>query len=191
VVGASCGASCTMRPFLSRWPWRGALLRRCAMPAPIAQRSRRRSLALPAPARRGYRCRLSTPVVRGTPVVPVRPCRFLRAAPPWRDGMACWAVVQPCPAPPARALLSENRSRRLSARRSAVKTAEGACERSEVLTARGRRALQSHAVFRRNAPQKTQIPPERPISPVRPGWLRTRELSRAQRESERVRRVKA
>jgi len=40
----------------------------------------------------------------------------------------------PCP---ARAHCSpENRSRRLSARWSAVKTAEGACERSEVLTAR-------------------------------------------------------
>jgi hypothetical protein len=49
----------------------------------------------------------------------------------------------------------ENRSRRLSARHSAVKTAEGACERSEVLTARQCRALQSHAVFRRNAPQKS------------------------------------
>jgi hypothetical protein len=49
----------------------------------------------------------------------------------------------------------ENRTRRASARHSAVKTAEGACERSEVLTARRCRALQSHAVFRRNAPQKS------------------------------------
>ena len=59
----------------------------------------------------------------------------------------------PCPARP-RALFSENRTRRASARHSAVKTAEGACERSEVLTARQCRALQSHAVFRRNAPDK-------------------------------------
>jgi len=57
------------------------------------------------------------------------------------------------PAPRAHCL-SENRSRRLSARHRAVKTAAGACERSEVLTARRCRALQSHAVFRRNAPDK-------------------------------------
>jgi hypothetical protein len=55
---------------------------------------------------------------------------------------------------PARALSPENRTRRASARHSAVKTAEGACERSEVLTARQCRALQSRAVFRRNAPEK-------------------------------------
>jgi len=102
----------------------------------------------------------------------------------WWPGMAnrVAVLVNKCS---ARAhCLSENRTRRASARHSAVKTAEGACERSEVLTARQCRALQSHAVFRRNAPQG------RPISPVRANWLQTRELSRAQRESERVWRVK-
>jgi hypothetical protein len=99
-----------------------------------------------------------------------------------RNGNRVAVLVNKCS---ARAhCLSENRTRRASARHSAVKTAEGACERSEVLTARQCRALQSHAVFRRNAPQG------RPISPVRANWLQTRELSRAQRESERVWRVK-
>jgi len=86
-----------------------------------------------------------------------------------RSGVACRASVRPCPAPPARAhCFSENRSRRLGALRSAVKTDKNgafrysengravfvACERSEVLTARERSALQSRAVFRRNAPGK-------------------------------------
>jgi len=74
---------------------------------------------------------------------------------PPRTGTADRVMVRPRPARPRAHCLSENRSRRLSARHSAVKTAEGACERSEVLTARQCRALQSHAVFRRNAPQKS------------------------------------
>ena len=95
-----------------------------------------------------------TPVVRGTAGVPVQACRFLRAVTAPLDRYGELGVVRPCPARPRAHCLSENRSRRLSALRSAVKTAEGACERSEVLTARERSALQSHAVFRRNAPDK-------------------------------------
>jgi hypothetical protein len=106
-----------------------------------------------APARRGYGYGSGSAVVDGTTGVPVQACRFLRAAPgACAHGTADRAAVRPCPARPARALFPENRSRRLSARQSAVKTAEGACERSEVLTARQCRALQSRAVFRRNAP---------------------------------------
>jgi hypothetical protein len=65
-----------------------------------------------------------------------------------------------------------------------------ACERSEVLTARQCRALQSHAVFWEMR-RKNVMPPERPVSPVRANWLHTREPSRAQREGERVWRVKS
>jgi len=91
----------------------------------------------------------------------------------------------PCPARP-RALFSENRTRRASARHSAVKTAEGACERSEVLTARQCRALQSHAVFRRNAPDKN-------VNTTRATVLAgTAKLApNARTEGERVWRVKA
>jgi len=42
-----------------------------------------------------------TPVVHGTAGVPVRPCRFLRAAPPAGTGAANWAWYGPA-LPPAR-----------------------------------------------------------------------------------------
>jgi hypothetical protein len=107
------------------------------------------------PARRGYRRRLSAPVVDGTGV-DLAQLGQGSYAPAWaigtvrlnRFGRGRTNVL------PARALSPENRTRRASARHSAVKTAEGACERSEVLTARQCRALQSRAVFRRNAPEK-------------------------------------
>jgi len=43
-----------------------------------------------------------TPVVRGTALVLVRPCRFLRAGAGDRNGTAGRVMVRPCPAPPAR-----------------------------------------------------------------------------------------
>jgi hypothetical protein len=100
-------------------------------------------------ARRGYRRRLSAPVVGGTGVDLVQACQG-SCAPAWAIGTVRLNrfrhgrtnVLMP------RAHFSpKNRNRRFSARHSAVKTAEGACERSEVLTARKCRALQSHAVF--------------------------------------------
>ena len=170
------------RPIPNRSPSPGVPWRRCGLLALTVRRCLPFCLAPPAPpapARRGYGYRTSTPVVCGTAGVPVQACRFLRAAPPpdrygeLGDGMARAALpparrrygyvasasvvrgtagvpVRPCrflraalragpvrqtgrrygPAPPARAhCLSENRSRRLSALRSAVKTAE----RSEAL----------------------------------------------------------
>jgi hypothetical protein len=71
-----------------------------------------------------------TPVVCGTAGVPVQACRFLRAGMGNRNGTAelVRALANEC-SDAARALFSENRSRRLSALRSAVKTAE----RSEAL----------------------------------------------------------
>ena len=101
------------------------------------------------PARRGYRRRLSTPVVDGTGV-DLAQLGQGSYAPAWAIGtvrlnrfrQGRTNVLMP------RAHFSpKNRNRRFSARHSAVKTAEGACERSEVLTARKCRALQSHAVF--------------------------------------------
>jgi len=114
-------------------------------------------------ARRGYGCRLSTPVVEGTGVdlaqlgqgsyAPARAVGTVRLN-RFRHGRT--NVLLP------RAHFSpKNRNRRFSARHSAVKTDRNgafryseksravsvACERSEVLTARKRRALQSHAVF--------------------------------------------
>jgi len=109
------------------------------------------------PARRGYGYGSGSAVVDGMAGVPVRACQGSCAPLPvlldWYGKPGDGTGEQMfCP----RAHCSpENRSRRLSARHSAVKTAEGACERSEVLTARQCRALQSHAVFRRNAPQKS------------------------------------
>jgi hypothetical protein len=100
-------------------------------------------------ARRGYRRRLSTPVVDGTGV-DLAQLGQGSYAPAWAIGTVRLNrfrhgrtnVLMP------RAHFSpKNRNRRFSARHSAVKTAEGACERSEVLTARKCRALQSHAVF--------------------------------------------
>jgi len=108
------------------------------------------------PARRGYRCVAGAPVVRGTALVPVQVCRFLRAGAPRRTGTTGRVTVRANECSALRAhCLSENRSRRLSARRSAVKTAERSEALAKVLTARQRRALQSRAVFRRNAPDKT------------------------------------
>jgi len=114
-------------------------------------------------ARRGYRRRLSAPVVGGTGVDLVQACQG-SCAPAWAIGTVRLNrfkhgrtnVLMP------RAHFSpKNRNRRFSARHSAVKTDKNgafryskksravfvACERSEVLTARKCRALQSHAVF--------------------------------------------
>ena len=86
---------------------------------------------------------------------------------PRRTGTANWATVWPCPARPARALFSgkpqpeaQRTAQRRQDRRKAAPSAvpkkvaplSGACERSEVLTARTRSTLQSRAVFRCNAP---------------------------------------
>ena len=107
------------------------------------------------PARRGYGYVASAPVVDGVPVVLVQVCRFLRAGMSSSDwyGMSGDGTGEQMFCPRAHCS-PENRAQRASARHSAVKTAEGACERSEVVTARRCRALQSHAVFRRNAPDK-------------------------------------
>jgi len=108
------------------------------------------------PARRGYGYGSGSAVVDGTAGVLVQVCQGSCApAPPVGLVRHVGRRYGRTNVLPARALFSENRTRRASARHSAVKTAEGACERSEVLTARQCRALQSHAVFRRNAPQKS------------------------------------
>jgi len=114
-------------------------------------------------ARRGYGCRLSTPVVEGTGVDLVQlgqgsyaPARVIGMVRLNRFRHGRTNVLLP------RAHFSpKSRTRRVSARHSAVKTDKNgvfryskksravfvACERSEVLTARQCRALQSHAAF--------------------------------------------
>jgi len=69
-------------------------LRRSGPPAPTARRCPRRSLAPPAPARRGYGYRTSMPVVDGTGVDPARPGQGSYAPLPRRAGTANWASVR-------------------------------------------------------------------------------------------------
>jgi len=114
-------------------------------------------------ARRGYRCRLSTPVVEGTGVdlaqlgqgsyAPVRAIGTVRLN-RFRHGRTNVLV-------PRAHFSPKSRTCRVSVRHSAVKTDKNgafryskksravfvACERSEVLTARKCRTLQSHAAF--------------------------------------------
>ena len=112
-------------------------------------------------ARRGYRRRLSAPVVGGTGVDLVQACQG-SCAPAWAVGAVRLVGQRYLHKCSTRAHFSpKNRNRRFSARHSAVKTDKNgvfryskksravfvACERSEVLTARKCRALQSHAVF--------------------------------------------
>jgi len=77
-VAVSSGASCTMPAIPTRSHWRAGRLRRCVPPVRIARRCLRRCLALPPaplapPARRGYGCRTSMPVVGGTGVGQAQP----------------------------------------------------------------------------------------------------------------------
>jgi len=123
--------------------------------------------ALP-PARRGYGCRVSTPVVDGTGVGRAQACQGSCApaqaiGPVWRTGSWYGSAL---PAPRARIVLRKtaaggsaycaapSRPPESGAFRYSKKAAplSGACERSEVLTARTRSTLQSRAVFRCNAP---------------------------------------
>ena len=100
MAGVSCGVSCTTLLIRNLCRSPAGRLRRCGPPAPIARRCRRRSLAPPAPpARRGYGYVAGAPVVCGTALVPVRPCRFLRAAPP-RRSLARQTGRRYGPAPP-------------------------------------------------------------------------------------------
>ena len=145
-------------------------LRRCVPPVPTVRRCPTPCLGPLPPARRGYRRRVSTPVVDGTGVDPARPGQGSCPPPcPRRSGTANRVTVRPCPARPARALFvgkpqpeAQRTAQRRQDRRKAAPSAvpkkvaplSGACERSEVLTARTRSTLQLRAVFRRNAPQK-------------------------------------
>jgi hypothetical protein len=111
------------------------------------------------PARRGYGYGSGSAVVDGMPVVPVQACQG-SYAPAWAIGMVRlnwfgrWRTNVLMP----RALFvgkPQPEAQRTAQRRQDRRAQRGACERSEVLTARERSALQSHAVFRRNAPQKS------------------------------------